>query len=91
MACCRLGEKNDGFKDLVTSTVGNAAMLGHGLTGDAVLKNSFVATSYAPSSEALRPSLQEEKSFGEWMGSHIEELTRSYATKAASGEDHAPA
>lgn len=42
-----LGEKSSGFKDLVTSTVGAAAMLGHAFTPDEVLKNYFVNYSYA--------------------------------------------
>lgn len=42
-----LGEKSSGFKDLVTSIVGNAAMVGHIATGDEVLKNYFVNQSYA--------------------------------------------
>ena len=42
-----LGEKSSGFKDLVTSIVGNAAMIGHAMTPDEVLKNYFVNYSYA--------------------------------------------
>lgn len=42
-----LSEKSSGFKDLVTSIVGNAAMIGHMATPDEVLKNYFVNYSYA--------------------------------------------
>ena len=42
-----MSEKTSGLKELVTSLVGNAAMLGHGATGDEVLKDVFVDSAFA--------------------------------------------
>ena len=42
-----MSEKTSAFKELVTSTVGTAAMLGHGATGDEVLKDYFVDAAFA--------------------------------------------
>ena len=42
-----MSEKTSGLKELVTSIVGNAAMLGHGATGDEVLKDVFVDSAFA--------------------------------------------
>lgn len=39
--------KASGFKDAVTSTIGAVAELGHAMTGDTVLKDYFVAASFA--------------------------------------------
>ena len=41
------GEKHSGFKDAVTSTIGSIAELGHAATGDTVIKDYFVAASFA--------------------------------------------
>ena len=46
-ALSALGEKPSGFKDAVTSTIGAVAEIGHGLTGDAEIKDYFVAASFA--------------------------------------------
>ena len=52
-----LGEKSSGFKALVTSIVGAAAMLGHAATGDEVLKDLFVDTAFAGMGVACYESL----------------------------------
>jgi ferritin-like metal-binding protein YciE len=52
-----LGEKSSGFKELVTSIVGNAAMIGHAATGDEVLKDYFVDTAFAGMGVACYESL----------------------------------
>ena len=52
-----LGEKSSAFKTLVTSIVGNAAMIGHAATGDEVLKDYFVDTAFAGMGVASYESL----------------------------------
>ncbi len=52
-----LGEKSSAFKTLVTSIVGNAAMIGHAVTGDEVLKDYFVDTAFAGMGVASYESL----------------------------------
>ena len=52
-----LSEKTSGFKELVTSVVGTAAMLGHGATGDEVLKDLFVDIAFAGMATACYDSL----------------------------------
>lgn len=52
-----LSEKTSGFKELVTSLVGTAAMIGHGATGDEVLKDLFVDISFAGMATACYDSL----------------------------------
>ena len=42
-----MSEKTSALKELVTTAVGNAAMLGHGATGDEVLKDYFVDAAFA--------------------------------------------
>lgn len=46
-ALAGLDEKASSFKDLVTSTVGAAAEIGHAATGDTEIKDYFVAASFA--------------------------------------------
>jgi ferritin-like metal-binding protein YciE len=52
-----LGEKSSSFKELVTSVVGAAAMIGHAATGDEVLKDIFVDTAFAGMGVACYESL----------------------------------
>ena len=52
-----LSEKTSGFKELVTSLVGTAAMVGHGATGDEVLKDLFVDIAFAGMATACYDSL----------------------------------
>ena len=52
-----MSEKTSGFKQLVTSIVGEAAMFGHGATGDEVLKDYFVDTAFAGMAIACYDSL----------------------------------
>lgn len=52
------GEAPSAFKDAVTSAVGAAAEFGHGLTGDAVIKDFFVAASFAGLSHVAFRSLK---------------------------------
>ena len=52
-----MSEKTSGLKELVTSAVGNAAMIGHGATGDQVLKDYFVDTAFAGMAVACYESL----------------------------------
>lgn len=57
-ALTAMGEKPSGFKDAVTSTIGAVAELGHGTTGDKVLKDYFVAGSFAGLSHIAFRSLK---------------------------------
>ena len=52
-----MSEKTSALKELVTSAVGHAAMIGHGATGDEVLKDYFVNTSFAGMAIACYQSL----------------------------------
>ena len=52
-----MSEKSSALKELVTSAVGNAAMIGHGATGDEVLKDYFVDTAFAGMAVACYQSL----------------------------------
>ena len=52
-----MSEKTSALKEFVTSAVGNVAMIGHGATGDEVLKDYFVDTSFAGMAIACYQSL----------------------------------
>ena len=52
-----MSEKTSALKALVTSVVGNAAMIGHGATGDEVLKDYFVDAAFAGMAIACYESL----------------------------------
>ena len=52
-----VSEKTSGLKELVTSVVGAAAMVGHGATSDEVLKDYFVDVAFAGMAVACYDSL----------------------------------